>query len=125
MIVVDTSILVEAFTRDRSTKAALRAALERGERMLVPTLALYEWLRGPRRPEELHAQEALLPAGDSIPFGADEASTAARLYTTLSRARGREVDIAIAACAITHDALLWTLNEKDFADIPGLELVTG
>jgi len=34
------------------------------------------------------------------------------------------VDLAIAACAMTHDAALWTLNMEDFADIPGLELAT-
>ena len=32
-------------------------------------------------------------------------------------------DIAIAACAIVHDAAIWTLNEDDFSDLPGLELV--
>ena len=34
----------------------------------------------------------------------------------------REIDIAIAACAIRHEAALWTLNTADFADIPGLRL---
>jgi predicted nucleic acid-binding protein len=32
------------------------------------------------------------------------------------------MDIAIAACAIEHRAALWTLNERDFEDIPGLML---
>jgi predicted nucleic acid-binding protein len=32
------------------------------------------------------------------------------------------VDLAIAACAITWDAELWTLNLGDFADIPGLKV---
>ena len=40
----------------------------------------------------------------------------------VSRARSREMDLAIAACAITQDAALWTLNEEDFRDIPGLKL---
>jgi predicted nucleic acid-binding protein len=40
-------------------------------------------------------------------------------------ARGREVDIAIAACAIEHDAALWTLDPDDFRDIPGLRLYDG
>jgi len=35
-------------------------------------------------------------------------------------ARGRELDLAIAASAILHDAVLWTLNHRDFADIPRL-----
>ena len=36
---------------------------------------------------------------------------------------GREMDIAIAACAIVNAASLWTLNPGDFPDIPGLTLV--
>ena len=40
----------------------------------------------------------------------------------MKRRRGRELDIAIAACALTQDASLWTLNHDDFHDIPGLHL---
>lgn len=72
--------------------AALRSAIEDGERILVPSLVLYEWLRGPRLPDEVAAQKA----------------------------RGREMDIAIAACAITHEAAFWTLNQAGFKDIPDL-----
>ena len=39
------------------------------------------------------------------------------------RPRGREIDIAIAACAIAHDAQLWTVNADDFKDIPNLKLL--
>jgi predicted nucleic acid-binding protein len=41
----------------------------------------------------------------------------------MKRARGREVDIAIAACAVVHNARLWTLNPSDFKDIPNLKLL--
>jgi predicted nucleic acid-binding protein len=36
--------------------------------------------------------------------------------------RGRGFDVAIAACAILRQASLWTLNPRDFSDIPGLTL---
>jgi predicted nucleic acid-binding protein len=39
------------------------------------------------------------------------------------RPRGREIDLAIAATAIVHDAALWTLNPRDFADVPRLRLI--
>ena len=89
---------------------------------MLPALVLYEWLCGSRRKEELAAQEALFPRELAIPFGAAEASTAAALYRRLRKPRGREVNIAIAACAIHYNTALWTLNVADFADIPGLQL---
>jgi predicted nucleic acid-binding protein len=107
MIVLDTSVLVDALTGPRRSAPALRQA---------------EWLRGPRQREELAAQEALMPREESIPFGLEEAEVAARLYSEIRKPRGREVDLAIAASALTHGARLWTLNAADFRDIPDLEL---
>jgi predicted nucleic acid-binding protein len=124
MIIIDTSILIDAFTGSKRSAAALRQNIERGERMLIPAIVLYEWLRGPRRREELAAQEALFPTSASVPFGAQEAGRASALYKAVHRARGREIDLAIAAHAIVKDAALWTLNAGDFHDIPGLRLFT-
>ena len=59
-----------------------------------------------------------------MPFGVQEAIVAARLYRQVTRSRGRELDLAIAACAITREIPLWTLNRKDFDDIPGLVLAS-
>ena len=123
MIVLDTSVLVEGLGSGGTMRQALRDALARRERMLVPALVLYEWLRGPRHPAELAAQEALFPGEDAIPFGLREARIAAELYEAVTRPRGREIDLAIAACALSWDARLWTLDVEDFEDVPGLELV--
>lgn len=122
MIVLDTSLLVDALTGPRRSAPALRRAIERGDRLGLPSLVLYEWLRGPRLPQELAAQEALLPAAAALPFGPPEAARAAQLYLRLSRRRGREIDLAIAACALTRGARLWTLNPRDFRDLDGLKL---
>ena len=122
MIIIDTSALVDSLSGPKRSAAALRAAIERGERLLMPSLVLYEWLRGPRLAEELAAQEALFPSSSALPFGSQEASLSARLYGSVRRPRGREIDLAIAACAIVKEAGLWTLNTADFRDIPGLLL---
>jgi predicted nucleic acid-binding protein len=94
-----------------------------GERLGVSSIVLYEWWRGPRHDEELNAQEALLPARSAVQFGVAEAALAARIYQRLKRPQRREIDVAVAACALLHNAALWTLNPRDFSDIPDLELV--
>ncbi len=120
MILLDTAVMVDALTGSRRSAPALRRAIERGERLTLPVLALYEWLRGPRLREELAAQEALFPRESAVAFGPREAALAAELYRKVPRPRGREVDLAIAACALARDATLWTLNVRDFDDLPGL-----
>lgn len=124
MIVLDTSLLIDALTGPKRSAAKLRQRIERGDRIVVPALVLFEWLRGPRVPQELKAQETLFPSSAAIPFGPDEAMAAAQLYKTAARPRRREIDLAIAACAIVRSAELWTLNPADFQDLKGLRLAT-
>jgi predicted nucleic acid-binding protein len=120
VIHLDTSVLVDALTGSRRSAPALRRVLDRGERIAIATLVLYEWLRGPRSEAELLHQEALLPAAEALPFGPREATLAAELYHAVPRARHR--DLAVAACALASGAALWTLNAQDFRDVRGLEL---
>ena len=122
MIHLDTCVLVDALTGSRRSAPALRGFIADGERISFSSLVLYEWLRGPRRPEELHAQEELFPAAAAEVFSQPEAALAAQLYRIVRHPRGRELDLAIAATAIVHDATLWTLNRQDFSDIPRLRL---
>ena len=123
MVHLDTSALVGALTGPHDSINRLFALVDEGHRLALSTTVLYEWLRGPRRMAELRAQEELLPSAAAVPFDAEAAARAAVIYGSVSNPRGREADIAIAACAIVHDAAIWTLNEDDFSDVPGLELV--
>ncbi len=123
MIFLDTSVLVDALGGTQSLLGAYRENVERGERVVVSSIVLYEWLRGPRFPQELRLQEETFPAEFIVPFGSEEAAIAALLYRKVQRPRGHEIDLMIAACAIRHDAELWTLNLADFKDIPGLRLL--
>lgn len=122
MIVLDTSVLIDGLTGLKRSGPAIRGAIAEGEVILLPALVLYEWLRGPRLPEELAAQEGLFPARSAIPFGPAEATVSANLYRAVGRPRGREIDLGIAACAILRGAHLWTLNRADFRDVPGIRL---
>jgi predicted nucleic acid-binding protein len=119
---LDTSLLVDALTGERRSLAPLERTVARGHVLAASTLAFYEWLRGPRLAEEIEDQEAVLPSTEARAFGPAEAARAAEVYRALKRARGRDMDIAIAACAIEHGACLWTMNPGDFRDIPGLRL---
>ena len=86
MIVLDTSVLVDALCGDMNSEPAIRAALMRSEQLLLPSLVLFEWLRGPRRERELQTQEALLPSDRALPFGSEEAAEAATLEVEKIRA---------------------------------------
>jgi len=122
VILLDTSVLIAMLGAGGARRDELRAAIKRGDRLALTPLVLYEWLRGPRLPEELQAQEALFPSSDALAFGPEEARLAADLYRKVSRPRGRELDLAIAACALSWEAGIWTLNPLDFRDVPGLEV---
>ncbi len=122
MILLDTSVLIDALTGARRSQSALRRTIDAGERIILPALVLYEWWRGPRQPDQLAIQETLFPSGSTVLFGAPEAELSTKLYRSVRNPRGREFDIAIAACAILRQAYLWTLNPSDFSDIPGIQL---
>lgn len=119
---LDTSVLVEALVPNGTLTNALRKLIRAGDKPTLSTIVLYEWLRGPRSPEELELRRAILPDDRLAAFGPDEASRASTIYKSVRRPRGREADLAIAACALVHEASLWTQNAEDFGDIPGLKL---
>lgn len=123
IIHLDTSTLVDALTGPRRSLDVLLRFTDEGQRLALSTIVLYEWLRGPRTRADLGAQEDLFPSETAVAFGSPEAAVAATLYRQVPRARGRELDLAIAACALANGAALWTLNRDDFGDIPNLRLV--
>lgn len=120
---IDTSALVDALTGPRRSLDVLIGLAGEGHRLSVSAIVLYEWLRGPRVRDELSVQEELFPRARAVPFGAEPAVIAARLYAAVKRPRGREIDLAVAACALHDGASLWTLNRDDFRDLPGLSLI--
>jgi predicted nucleic acid-binding protein len=122
MILLDTSVLISAFTGVRESMPDIEAAVMNGDDLILSTVVLYEWLRGPRTSAEILQQEHVVPGAGARWFGPDEAALAADIYRAIKRARSREIDIAIAATAIRYKAKLWTLNTADFTDIPGLKL---
>jgi hypothetical protein len=77
---------------------------------------------GPRRLERL---EAWLRNVLVLPYDGDTARRWGRLVADMER-RGRSVpanDAWIAACCLSRNLPLMTLNRRDFQEIPGLTLV--
>src|SRR5262245_5756465 len=99
MILIDTSALIDSVTGPRRSAPRLRQLILEGNRIRLTSLALFEWRRGPRSSEEIADQEVLFPSDEAVPFGEAEALVAADLYRRLKKPRGREIDLAIAACA--------------------------
>ena len=124
MIVLDTSVLVESLTGPKHCALALRNIIERGERLLLPSIVLYEWLRGLGFLRRSRRRRPFSHRTGRWSFGPREAELSAQLYRGLRRGRGREIDLAIAAVAIVREAALWTMNTADFRDIPNLQLIS-
>jgi predicted nucleic acid-binding protein len=122
VIHLDTSILIDALTGPRRSLPDVRRVVADGIRLGASSLVLYEWRRGPRVEAELAMEAVLLGPDTIVEFAENEARLAAELYRKVKHPRGRELDIAIAACALSRSAQFWTLNPKDFQDIPGLDL---
>ena len=122
LIHLDTSVLVDAFTGPRRSLPQVTAATAAGDVLAFCAIVAYEWLRGARAETDAAAVMRVFETRTIVPFSHTEADLAASLYTRVPRARQRHADLAIAACAIERGARLWTLNVRDFKDIPGLEL---
>jgi len=122
LIHLDTSVMVDAFTGPRRSLRHVESATAAGHVLAYCAVVEYDWLRGPRTSNETEAVRRFFGARAVVPFGEPEAATASALYRGVKRARQRQADLVVAACAIEHGARLWTLNVEDFDDVPGLTL---
>lgn len=90
--------------------------------MTISSVAWTEFLCGPVQAHEVELAARLLP--DPIPFLAEDAAEAARLFNSSGRRRGSLIDCMIAAVALRAEGVLATANRKDFQrlDAYGLTL---
>lgn len=87
MTIIDTSVLIDSLSGPRRSANALGAAIKQGERLLIPCLVLYEWLRGPRLASEIALQEALFPSHQAIALWTPGSVLKAPSFTGLSSMR--------------------------------------
>jgi predicted nucleic acid-binding protein len=123
MICLDANFLIGGVSESRPESRHLLAWAAAGETFCTAAPAWYEFLCGPVTPAQIETMLAFLQGG-IIPFSADQAQVAARLYNAAERPRRLRVDAMIAATAISHRAALATLNTADFKHFTshGLEL---
>lgn len=123
MICLDTNYLIRCLEPDSEEAGRIATWYRRGERLLAPMPAWYEFLCGPVSTEQEEIMRAFL--AEVIPFADAQAREASRLFNAVGRKRSLRVDAMIAATAIVAGARLATGNESDFAPFlaHGLELV--
>jgi tRNA(fMet)-specific endonuclease VapC len=128
MFCLDANAVIAAITkRSPAVDSRLQAELQRGTRILIPAIVLFELRYGiansARRAANERLLEVFLSARIETPaFDAGDAAEAADIRAYLRR-RGTPIgpyDILIAAQARRHGATLVTGNMREFARVPGL-----
>src|SRR5438552_3170281 len=71
---LDTSVLIMALATPAATRA-FDEPVTRGDRLVISSIVLYEWLRGAHSSEQLHAAESLFPLPSIVVFGPEEPRT--------------------------------------------------
>jgi predicted nucleic acid-binding protein len=113
MIILDTNYLIAMVRRDRSAGEEIRGWLQRGESLATSAIAWAEFLNGPLGAGEVRRIDSLIE-GRIVPFGAEEAACASRLYREASCRREHRLDTFIAATATVANGALATRNRRDF-----------
>jgi predicted nucleic acid-binding protein len=112
MICLDTNYLIRALIPGTPDARHLMRWITRGEPIILPAVAWYEFLCGCTEEEEQLAL-SLLTAGIR-PFDDQEARVSAWNFRALKTPRHLRVDAMIAGTAIAAGARLATNNRDDF-----------
>ena len=123
MICLDTNYLIRALIPGTQDARNLMRWIARGEEIILPAVAWYEFLCGSTEEEEQLALS--LVTGGIRPFDDQEARVSARNFRAVKTPRHLRVDAMIAGTAIAAGARLATNNRDDFEPFiaHGLKLV--
>jgi predicted nucleic acid-binding protein len=123
MILVESSVLMQAQRLPQSAEARGLAALMASGEAAVTGPVIMEYLRGARSPEELEFLAERVVSIECLEMDQQAWVIAGRLSNRLIRTGETmtDLDVAIAAAAIRHDVPLYTLDGA-FERIPELRL---
>jgi len=124
LIHLDTSFLIRALVSGSPEDRRLRDWITSDEGLGISAVAWAEFLCGPMEPHALELAAEVLD--EPIPFLAEDAAGAARLYNLSGRRRGSLADCMVAAVALRLGASLATSNPADSRKLgtAGPELVS-
>jgi tRNA(fMet)-specific endonuclease VapC len=123
MIVADTDVLIDFLRGAKPNVDRVELELKSGQ-FATTSITAFELLSGARTERQTQKIEALLGAMTILPFGIQEARTAAKLRLTLE-AEGSKIGMAdylIASVCLCRHSVLLTRNLKHFQRVPGLRL---
>ena len=120
---IDTSIFIDYFRKQNKQKSLLFQIAEAGYTLTTSSICYFEYSAGSKNQE---FDRMLFENITVFPFDAEQAEIAASIFKHLKKQNAviEFRDILIAACALTYDIPLATLNVKHFDRIKGLELLT-
>ncbi len=121
---LDTDFLVFALSVAGPERRKLVSIAESESEIQMSAIAWYEFVRGPRTPEQIAVARGFLMQDGVVAFSEDVAGQAAEVFRSLGSPRKRAADIAIGVTASASDAVLFTRNKRDFAGIPNLRIET-
>ena len=125
MVVIDTSILIDHLRLDSQSSSMLEELVRAESGVLgVSMISIQELYQGRSTRDSLAEEKMLatLSGFKILDYSHEIAKLAGNLARDMDNATVHFADAAIAATAILNGASLFTLNVKDFASVPDLEL---
>lgn len=116
----DNDFLVRAFTLPGPERSTLVKLTRDGAHFEMSAIAWYEFMRGPRSPEQVARARDQLGVNGIIPFTDELAERAGDVFRRVGSPRRRASDLAIGVTAASRNARLLTSNASDYSDIEGL-----
>ena len=126
MVVLDTSIVIDHLRLQKSERESRLMAIVRqhpAEQLALSMLSIQELYEGKSTLDDMKEQQLLATISPLtiLPYSYEIAKRAGEIARDLLWPIAL-ADAAIAVTAIANNAPLYTLNTKDFTNIPGLQL---
>ncbi len=114
LVHLDTDFLVFALSKAGPERQRLTVLSESDVEIQMSAIAWFEFLRGPRTPEQIVVARSLFFDDGVVSFAEETAEIAAEVFRSLGSPRRRAADIAIGVTAASMKAFLLTRSARDF-----------